>query len=314
MTLLENPSPLELGLETADDSYGRLAPQLQRITAIGRTDTPADWLPYVLENKGLEAIVPYVRDMAKALREGKYWLKKRGTETAIEIGIGWVNSSGTVAPADGRHHWYRFQVAYPDPPQDLQQIRQLVGITNLSKSSWDELFRLYSPDYDHRPVRMDEHRYDDGGWMDDYSGAPRWEGGPYLSFGRDGGSVVDLDPHASSGGVFEGASLVSRDDEGMRYDEARFGERPRTACGSVGETDGTFTGAFDADTWPDQIADRPWSEMTGPTSFSGPYRVNDGSAVAAFTEDTWPDVVPANGSWQDAAAGPQAFSSAQESP
>ncbi|EAU40155.1 Phage tail protein I [Fulvimarina pelagi HTCC2506] len=245
----------------------RLAPLTAEIREIGFTTAPDDWVPWFIWDYGLEDVVPYVRDYRRVLSEGPLWQSVRGTPGGIAIGIGWVESEGEVAPSDQRHDWWKFQVGFEAPASDLDQIRQLGGIIRLSKASEDELFRMFSPGRDHRPVRMDMHRAG-GGLMDGYSGEALWEGGPLISFGWDGSSETAFENGLESSVEIEASQLLDRG-EGLRMDVDRFGGRVPAL--TEGGADIQITGegyAFADDHWPDAWPES-WAEAAEPQAMAG---------------------------------------------
>jgi len=300
--LLPNSAgPFTRALAYTFDTHRRYALEIDRIRFIGITDTPDDWVPWLIYDQGLEDVIPYVRTFRKVLAEGPAWQARRGTPDGISIGIGWVESEGVVAPPDGRHNWWEFQVAFTKPVNDLAQLRQLYGIINLSKASEDELFRMFSPEYDHRPVRMDEHRFDDGGWMDDYSGRPRWEGGPYISFGVDGGSLLERNAALFIAGEIRGTSILDSR-LGMRYDVDRFEGKPIALIQSFGEVEGPTFVALTDSTWGERWTDDPWNAPERRQLFVAVNNRDSASLLFEKNEDVWPDVYPPHpGTWADAA-------------
>lgn len=261
------------------DTNRRISYATVKIKTIGITDFPEDWLPWLIYEYGLEEVVPYVRTLRQALVEGRVWQKRRGTPDGIRIGIGWVESEGQVAPPDGRHSWWQFQVAFSEPPKDLEQIRQLYGIINLSKASEDELFRMFSPGYDLRPVRMDEHRYDDG-IMDDYSGAPQWEDGPYISFGVDETHVLEWDIRISG---------ASQTDTGLVFDWFD-GTQLDLSLADEDLVRGPFSGNFSFEGTRLEAVDAKASSTVT--------RRDTASFLVSYGEDSWGDRYPA-GTWSD---------------
>lgn len=283
------------------DTSRRYAPWIGSVQTLGLTvEAPEDWVPWLIYDLGLEDVIPYVRDFRRVLAEGPLWQARRGTPAGISIGIGWVDSEGVVAAPDGRHNWWEFQVAFTQPVEDLAQLRQLYGIINLSKAAEDELFRMYSPEYDHRPVRMDQQRFDEGGWMDDYSGAPRWEDGPYISFGRDEVVIVDVDPLGTGMTVLETTSLVDWFDS-MRLDVSRFGEAPSRLWLTADELDQTKLLTNFEDTWGDRYpqGSDTWRMNGEPQVFVAESSRDDATILTTYTDDHWPDAYP-RGTWRGA--------------
>jgi hypothetical protein len=241
--------PVEYAYAWIWDSWAEYGALIGTIKNYGITVVPDDWVPWFIWDLGLEDVVPYIRDYRTVLAAGPAWQRTRGTPDGIATGISFVQSSGVVAPSDQRHNWWEFQVAFAEPASDLDQIQQLDGIIRLSKAAEDELFRMYSPGYDFRPVRMDMHRADDG-LMDGYSGEALWNNGPLISFGWSGSNELPVEPALfSAAEVTVGDLTVVLD--GMRMDMAAFGERPPAIVEADLELEETTqTDCFAADSWP----------------------------------------------------------------
>lgn len=245
------------------DSWKLYGPLIGTIRNYGISVIPDDWVPWLIWDLGLEDVVPYVRDMRQALAEGPAWQRARGTARGIEIGIGWVESAGIVAPPDQRHDWWQFQVGFEVPVSDVQQLQQLVGIINLSKAAEDELFRIFSPGADFRPIRMDWHRMDRGK-ADGYSGERIWEGGPLVSMGWTGAAVTELQSEVLAGFEITEVTLA-RWFAGCRFDVSRMDSR-RQPMSQVAITLGAAVSdyAFAHDTWP-VVWPESWDEASEPS-------------------------------------------------
>lgn len=240
---------LTVALSRIWDGWSDYRPLIATVKGIGVTHTPDDWVPWFIWDRGLEDIVPYVRDMRQALAEGPAWQRARGTARGIEIGIGWVQSAGVVAPPDQRHDWWQFQVGFEVPVSDVQQLQQLVGIINLSKAAEGELFRLFSPGADFRPIRMDWHQMDEG-QADGYSGVRVWDGGPLVSMGWVGASVVEPAP-AGLAAIIVREARASEWFDGYRFDiDHMDGRPPATLQNAFGVAIGAEDYAFAHDAWP----------------------------------------------------------------
>ncbi len=246
---IPNAHPVEYAYAWIWDSWTEYGALIGTIKHYGITVVPDDWVPWFIWDLGLEDVVPYIRDYRTVLAAGPAWPRTRGTPDGIATGISFVQSSGVVAASDQRHNWWEFQVAFAEPASDLDQIQQLDGIIRLSKAAEDELFRMYSPGYDFRPVRMDMHRADDG-LMDGYSGEPLWEDGPLIAFGWSGSYELPVEPILfSAAEVTVGDLTVLLD--GMRMDIAAFGERPPAIVEADLELEETTqTDSFATDRWP----------------------------------------------------------------
>lgn len=249
------------------NSWGDHRALIATIKEFGISIVLDDWVPWFVWDLGLEEVVPYVRDMRQALAEGPAWQRTRGTPRGIEIGIGWVQSAGTVAAPDQRHAWWEFQVSFDAPVADVEQLRQLHGIIGLSKAAEDELFRMVSPGADWRPVRMDFHRFDDG-LMDGYSGTALWPGGPLVSLGWSGAYVQDVETDTTTSmQVADAAALIWF--EGARLDEIRADDQQPLSALQSGATlsianDSTV---FVDDVWP-IVWPESWADAAQPQIFS----------------------------------------------
>lgn len=135
----------------ANDTHGRYAAQLDDIKLIGRTKVPADWLPWLVRDAGLERLMPFV-DWATLLEKGPAWLRIRGTPAATVEALGWVgwHVRFECGPA-GTDLYDHYHVHLPTVPS-LEEIERIVGIERVAKSTDSTFFRLVHG-YDVRPVR-----------------------------------------------------------------------------------------------------------------------------------------------------------------
>lgn len=257
--LPQNAAPVTPAYAEIWDSYGRYGDLIGQIKFIGLTITPDDWVPWFIWDFGLEDAVPYVRDHRRVLAEGPEWQRTRGTPRGIQIGLGWVESSGEVAASDQRHDWWEFQVGFDLPASDLDQIAQLEGIIKLSKASEDELFRMFSTGRDHRPVRMDMHRYDDG-LYDGYSGERLNDIDAIVSFGWLDAAEIIADPQPIYAEVEIEAGEIDLI-EGYRYDRDAYSERPPILA-EIAETwvDAVSLGPEHRAAWPSAYARGSWAK------------------------------------------------------
>ncbi|SDQ99799.1 phage tail protein [Pseudovibrio sp. Tun.PSC04-5.I4] len=207
------------------DSHGRYGQHIDNIKHIGVSSTPADWVPWLIWDYGLEEVVPYVRDMQRVLSEGPEWQRARGTDRAFEIAFTWLNSEGYIDTPDGRHQWWDYQLGFTKAPDDLEQLKQLVGLSKLSQAAEGELFRIFSQDLDYRPVRLDEHRYDDG-LFDGYSGVRLWEGSPLISVGVSRRAVFAQDGAAPVFATELISAFIQEPGLGLCMDEMIFDDHP----------------------------------------------------------------------------------------
>ena len=256
--LPQSSGPATRALAYTFDTYGRWSAPIQTVKDYGLSVIPDDWVPWLIYDLGLEDVIPYVRTFRQVLAEGPGWQARRGTAAGIEIGIGWVESEGKVAAPDGRHDWWKFQVGFTEPVVDLYQLTQLEGIIRLSKSSEDELFRMFSAGRDYRPARYDGYRADSGNLTDGYSGE-RIEGiDALVSFGWVGTLFQDLGLLAITSDEVQETDFLAWYD-GMRLDVDRYGTRPGNIAIGGQDLDASFIMVDQiSDTWGFFYPDDNW--------------------------------------------------------
>ncbi len=174
-------SPIEMGFSYIWDTYTRWHQLIQQIKHIGVTYTPDAWVPIFVWDLGLEDILPYVTNLQMALAEGPLCVSR-----TIQAFIEHCHETGdhitaTIDPPDQRLHWSQFQLELPETVHDLDHIKRIDGIARLSKEAEDSLCRLFNPERDHRPIRMNRHKFA-GGRFNGYSGERLWNDGPLISF------------------------------------------------------------------------------------------------------------------------------------
>ena len=195
-SLLQDPAPIEIAMAYAWDTWRRWSYLIPEVKQIGVTYTPDDWVPILVWDLGLEEIVPFVGDLSSALAEGPRWQRLRGTEAGILLGLGWVDGDVTIDVPDQRHDWWQYQLQIPDVVNDINHLKNIAAVANLSKSAEDELLRIHTPEGDLRPIRRGYHTRGDN-LYGAYSGFALWAGGPLISQAhRD---VVEIEANDAAG-------------------------------------------------------------------------------------------------------------------
>jgi hypothetical protein len=194
--LPSNATRLERDLSRSGELLSRLGGSTERIRDAKLVNIPDAVVPWLIYEYGLGEITPYVPNLRQALAEGIQWQRLRGTRKAIEIGLGWINFSGTIEESEGgTRRWSDYQLSLEQAPADLSDIPNLVGITGLSAPIRTRLARVYSG-YDERRFLLDDHKLGEG-LLGDHSGVylrPDW---PQLSFGRQFEAQTDFSAEGS---------------------------------------------------------------------------------------------------------------------
>ena len=195
--LPSSSSQLERDLSLSQNPLPRTEGKVPVIRTGKRIDILDSVVPYLIEEYGLGEITPYVPDLRQALAEGIQWQRVRGTRTAIDTALGWIDFPAQIEESESQTlRWADYQLG-TEPPDDHSQIDAVVGVTRLSQPIRSRLFRIYGG-YDHRRFKLDDHQLSGGSWLCDHTGVyvkPEW---PQLSFGREyqkAGELGDPDFH-----------------------------------------------------------------------------------------------------------------------
>jgi P2-related tail formation protein len=188
-----NSTALELDLLQGVNRFPLLRAAAPSITRAKLIDMPDSYLPWLIEEYGLEPFVQFFGgDRRRAIREGVPLIRKIGTPYAVkkllELG-GYPGSRLEEEPA-GEAHWSEFQVELPFVPQTLSQIATAQAAIGLGKPLTRRLARMYAG-LDVRPAMLDEGLWEDV-LLDDYSGIRLDPNGPVLSFGQEQDFVARL--------------------------------------------------------------------------------------------------------------------------
>lgn len=185
-----NASELEIALDQSGfDPLRIMEDKADEIRTAKLVDIPDSFLPWLVYEYGLEAVVPWVTDEREAMRTGIRWQRVRGTPESLNIALSWINFQAIQIEEEqtGGRHYFEFQLEIDKvPSSDL--VMNLIELSRLSAPVRSRLTRVYNEENDVRRFRLDHSPW--GDLLDDYSGAH----GPSdtrLSFGRHSGIHVD---------------------------------------------------------------------------------------------------------------------------
>jgi hypothetical protein len=141
----------------ANDTNGRLSPDLDLIPQIGRTIVPTGWMPWLLRDAGLERLMPYV-DWPTLHQKGPAWLRIRGTAQASIDALEWIGWNVSFEYGAGGTRLYDHYQIHLDRVPWRAELERLIAVEMLAKSTDSKFFRLVSG-YDVRPVRGGHSRF-----------------------------------------------------------------------------------------------------------------------------------------------------------
>ncbi|WP_039760615.1 phage tail protein [Bartonella queenslandensis] len=143
---------------------------------------PPSWLPYLVDEYGLQELSPYFSHPYDLLDQGLAWQDIRGSVAAIGLGLQWLGLSAHFKPAwSGRAWWNSFQLEFNQLPEpsSLEAIEAIVGLSKSFRSD----FRRGTYGYDVEALEGNMSRLDDS-LLDFESGVRLTAEGTLFSFGR----------------------------------------------------------------------------------------------------------------------------------
>ncbi len=200
LDLLPNhATTLEKELVNSTDSISRLGAGLERIRDAKRQNIPDNVVDWLIYEYGLGEVTPYLTDPRQALAEGVQWQRVRGTPSAVELGLGWINFPASVEESEAATlRWAEYQLGLEDGPADHSKISRVVGISGISQPARTRMFRIHGGWYDFRRFNLNDHALSEGAMLCDHSGVivrPEW---PQLSFGREYQNQADANGAAET--------------------------------------------------------------------------------------------------------------------
>ncbi|WP_208432559.1 phage tail protein [Bartonella taylorii] len=143
---------------------------------------PPSWLPFLIDEYGLQELNPYFSNLYDLIDQGLAWQNIRGSLAAIEMGLEWLGISARFQPAwTGRAWWNSFQLDFDQLPEQTQ-LEAIETITDLSKSLRSD-FRRGVMGYDVQATEGNMSRLDDS-MLEYESGVRLTAGNTLFSFGR----------------------------------------------------------------------------------------------------------------------------------
>lgn len=177
--LVSGQPPATRAVAEANDSFSRLAQALDLIPQIGRTVVPDGWMPWLLRNAGLQALMPYI-DWDTLWGKGPAWLTIRGTPAASVEALSWIGWDIRFEDGErGTSLYDRYHIHLDRVPW-RSELERMIPVEMFAKSTDSIFFRLVHG-IDIRPVRGGMSRFG-GAIFGRFSGIdvrPDW---PRLSF------------------------------------------------------------------------------------------------------------------------------------
>lgn len=182
--LPSSATPYMLALEEASRLPEELWRALAKVADVKR-DLPDEAIPFLIWEHGLEEVVPWVPDLRQVLRDGRVWQRLRGTPSSIAMALSWIETHADAIEEETEGTWwdlFQLRCARPLPAAMREATTALV---RLSKPTHMDCVRLYSPQYDLRPLGINgAGRINGAGLVNDWSGIWLDPKKPKASFGR----------------------------------------------------------------------------------------------------------------------------------
>lgn len=216
-----NSTPLERALADVSDTRTRARGVLPSVVRLTWDKVPDDWLPWVIEDEGLDELLPFLPPR-KVLSEGRLWTRERGSALAIARALGWFGQEVKLHyEPDEDENFDLFQVELSSPVRP-EALPDLIRLVNLSKPTTDVLARVFSG-FDARPFRLDYSRLDGPDMLDNWSGVRLPESGDIVvSFGGADGGELAFDPAIAVAAYHAETNGTVRIAEGFMLDASRF--------------------------------------------------------------------------------------------
>ena len=118
------------------DSFGRLRGEIPIIREIGRTVFPTDWLPWLIENVGMGAVLPHVPASAwLTVYQQRHWVYYRGTAAAHELALGWIGFDAAYRDGSvGSRAYDHFDILLDRYPSHAE-LPAIVGLSAAGKAT-----------------------------------------------------------------------------------------------------------------------------------------------------------------------------------
>lgn len=178
-----NATAAQSALVQSTDLMPDLLPGVDAIAGWKHVLRPPDLLPFLVNEYGLDVLLPYLDSLSDVLNLGIPWSRVRGTHDAVAKGLAMAGYSGTlVDPPPRRLAWSAFQIDLDrvrDVPEDLDRIAGLADLSIPVRSTFRRGVNGYDvPAAEAGYTRLSECLLGDDSGVLLKSGAPKW------SFGR----------------------------------------------------------------------------------------------------------------------------------
>jgi hypothetical protein len=215
-------TPLERALADVMDTRSRLRPYLGKVLRLTWDEVPNDWVPFAIQDEGLDELLPFIPPRMILSDEGRCWLRERGSSQAIARALGWYGQNAQLhfePDEDENFDLFQVELSSPVRPEKLPEMLQLI---NLSRPTTDHLARIFSG-FDARPFRLDHLRLDGPDLLDDWSGVRIPESGNVVvSFGAVDGDEMSFNPLVSAFAYHADTLGVVRIAEGFMLDQSHL--------------------------------------------------------------------------------------------
>lgn len=122
----------------------RLRPSIEEIVRIKHISKPANILPFLVFEYGLEPLRPYVPNLNELIDEGRQWARLRGTHKAVHDGMGFIGYAGALEdPPVRRNAWHEFQIALARLRDSEDDLLPIDGVVSLSIPARSKLRRAH---------------------------------------------------------------------------------------------------------------------------------------------------------------------------
>lgn len=131
--LPDNISKRHEALANAVNVASDILPGIELISGWKHSLQPPDLRPFLVNEYGLEVLLPYLGGHSDVLSLGLPWARVRGTHEAVAQGLAMVGYSGTlVDPPSRRMAWAEFQIDLDRVRDDRDDLSKIAGIVDLS--------------------------------------------------------------------------------------------------------------------------------------------------------------------------------------
>lgn len=248
-----NAGPYAIAIADVADIFGRLRGDVPVIKQIGRTVFPLAWLPWLIDNVGMGAVLPHVpADRWLNVYQQRQWVYQRGTGAAHELALGWIGFEATYrdGPA-GSQAYDHFDLILNRYPTHAE-LPAIVGLGRASKSTASVYHRVvYGHDV---PAARAAHDRYGVALRGSYSGVEWQAGWPKLSLRATvGGRLAGTADVGAGAGILALLNTRTGPERHIRFAHSRHGIDHARARRIAGVTVMLSTSG--------NLLDAPWSRL-----------------------------------------------------